>query len=82
VSFIWELIGLKWGRNPGLQLKISTTGVSLYFQLLILYQLRAKCWQDSGTVIAMAHHYLVKCLPFFIRQPKRGIRCCLVADWL
>lgn len=31
-------------------------GMSLYFQLLVLYCQRAKCWQDSGVVISMVHH--------------------------
>lgn len=40
--------------------------MSLYFQLLVLYCQRAKCWQDSGVVISMAHpqiFYFVNILP-------------------
>lgn len=39
-------------------------GVCLYLQLLILYQRKAKCWQDLGTVISVTHHWPYKYLFF------------------
>jgi hypothetical protein len=48
VSLIWELNDQRQGRNPGLGLKISTTGAGLQFQRFSPLSSRKETWQCPG----------------------------------
>lgn len=55
----WKSVGvtlLTMEKCIGVTFFTLCEGVSLYFQWLILYWERAKCWQKIGIAFSMAHH--------------------------